>query len=64
MESAVNATRNDGPGQSLQRIGGLILRYGLVLMLVWIGALKFAKYEAEGVQMLASHSPLLSWGTA
>ncbi len=62
MESTMNATRNDGPGQSLQRIGALILRYGLVMMLIWIGALKFAKYEAEGVQMLASHSPLLSWG--
>ncbi len=62
MESTMNATRNDGPGQSLYRFGGLILRYGLVMMLIWIGALKFAKYEAEGVQMLASHSPLLSWG--
>jgi len=62
MESAMNATPNDGPGQSLKRMGGFILRYGLVLMLVWIGALKFTKYEAEGVHMLASHSPLLSWG--
>ncbi len=55
-------TRDYGRGQSLARIGSLILRYGLVMMLLWIGALKFAKYEADGVQMLASHSPLLSWG--
>ncbi len=58
----MNGTVGDSRGQSFERIGAIILRYGLVMMLFWIGALKFAKYEAEGVQMLASHSPFLSWG--
>ncbi len=62
MEDTMNGKRDDSRGQSLERIGALILRYGLVMMLIWIGALKFSKYEAEGVQMLASHSPLLNWG--
>ncbi len=62
MQNTTNTVRDDARGQSLVRIGGLILRYGLVVTLVWIGALKFAKYEAEGVHMLAMHSPLLSWG--
>ncbi len=49
-------------GLRLERLGGLVIRYGLVLVLLWVGALKFTAYEAEGVQKLASHSPLLAWG--
>jgi reactive chlorine resistance protein C len=41
--------------------GQIVLRYGLVLVLVWIGILKFASYEAEGIRPLAEHSPLFSW---
>lgn len=48
-------------GATLALAGGRILRYGMALMLLWIGALKFAAYEAEGVKPLISHSPLLSW---
>ncbi|MEO5903779.1 MAG: DUF417 family protein [Gemmatimonadaceae bacterium] len=62
MHDTMNGVRSDGRGQSFERIGSLILRYGLVMMLVWIGALKFAKYEADGVKMLATTSPFLSWG--
>jgi len=58
----VTATENSNVGTNLERIGGLMIRYGLVLVLLWVGALKFTAYEAKGVQMLASHSPLLSWG--
>lgn len=38
-----------------------MLRYGLVLVLLWIGGLKFTAYEAEGVHGHASNTPLLSW---
>lgn len=48
-------------GIVLETIGGRILRYGMAAMLFWIGALKFAAYEAEGVKPLISNSPLLSW---
>ena len=47
--------------QKLQRFGGFILRYGLVFVLVFWGAAKFTKDEAEGIQPLMAHSPLLSW---
>lgn len=50
-----------GSGNALEGIGAGVLRYGLVVVLVWIGALKFAKYEAEGVVPLIMNSPLLSW---
>ncbi len=48
-------------GIKLERLGTGVLRYGLVIVLVWVGLLKFTAYEAEGVKGLASNSPLLSW---
>lgn len=60
MERTINANRDNG--DALQVIGGITLRYALVLVLLWIGGLKFTAYEAEGVYKHASHSPLLSWG--
>jgi uncharacterized membrane protein YkgB len=46
---------------ALERIGAHALRYGLVLVLFWIGAMKFTAYEAEGIQGLVANSPLMSW---
>lgn len=48
--------------RTLEDIGAGIFRYGLVIILVWIGALKFAAYEAESIQGLVANSPLLAWG--
>lgn len=36
-------------------------RYGLVVILLLIGGLKFTHSEAQGIQPLISHSPLMSW---
>ncbi len=47
--------------ETVQRIGRFLLRYGLVLILGWIGAMKFTAYEAEGIQALVATSPLMSW---
>ena len=46
---------------SLDRIGVCVLRVGLVIVLVWIGALKFADYEADSIVPLAANSPLMSF---
>jgi len=46
---------------SLQAIGALLLRYGLVLVIGWIGAMKFTAYEAAGIQPLVASSPLMRW---
>lgn len=48
-------------GRTLVRLGEILLRYGLVIILLWVGGLKFTAYEAEGIQPLVSNSPLLSW---
>ena len=48
-------------GLRVQAFGSLVLRYGLVLVIGWIGLMKFTEYEAKGIQPLVSHSPLMSW---
>lgn len=45
----------------LDRVAGGILRYGLVALLLLWGAMKFTAFEAEGIQPLIEHSPLMSW---
>lgn len=45
----------------IQKVGEFLIRYGLVLVLGWIGAMKFTAYEAEGIQALVASSPLMSW---
>ena len=38
-----------------------LVRYGLVVVIAWIGALKYVPYEAAAIQPLIAHSPPLSW---
>jgi uncharacterized membrane protein YkgB len=45
----------------LEAVGITISRYGLVLVLLLIGFLKFTAAEAVGIQPLIAHSPLMSW---
>ena len=46
---------------SLDRVGMGLLRLGLVVVLVWIGSLKFARYEADSIVPLVANSPLMSF---
>ncbi len=46
---------------TIEDVGKAITRWGVVLILAWIGAMKFTAYEAMGIQPLVSHSPLLNW---
>jgi uncharacterized membrane protein YkgB len=46
---------------SVTRVGALLARYGLVVVIGWIGALKFTSYEAQGIQPLVANSPFMSW---
>ena len=45
----------------LQFVGMHVTRYGLVLVLLWIGGMKFTAYEAEGIRPLVANSPLMGW---
>lgn len=45
----------------LNKFAPRLARYGLVVVIAWIGALKFTAYEAEGIQPLVANSPFMSW---
>jgi uncharacterized membrane protein YkgB len=44
-----------------EQVGIAVLRYGVVLLLVLIGAAKYFPFEAEAIAPLVANSPLLSW---
>jgi reactive chlorine resistance protein C len=46
---------------AFERLGAFFIRYGLVLVLGWIGAMKFTAYEAQGIKSLVETSPFMSW---
>ena len=43
------------------QLGLHIVRYGLVVVIAWIGAMKFTAYEASGIEPMVRNSPLLGW---
>src|SRR5438477_11439667 len=47
--------------ERLKRIGMHVTRYGLVIVLLWIGGMKFTAYEADGIKPLVANSPLMGW---
>jgi reactive chlorine resistance protein C len=53
--------RSIAAGREIQAIGGFVLRNGLVLILLWIGGMKFTAFEAAGIRPLVVSSPFLSW---
>ncbi len=46
---------------TIETIGAALARYGLVIVIGWIGLLKFTSYEAHGIEPLVSNSPLMGW---
>src|SRR3954469_9138146 len=53
------ADSNEQIGAKLTGLGNGVLRYGLAVVVGWIGMMKFTAYEANGIQPLVAHSPLL-----
>src|SRR5258707_12307768 len=52
-------TRKDG-GLRIRVAGALGLRYGLVLVIGWIGLMKLTGYEDKGIDPLVVQSPICS----
>lgn len=46
---------------AIDSIGAVLGRYGLVLVIGWIGALKFANFEAHQISPLVANSPFMGW---
>jgi uncharacterized membrane protein YkgB len=59
--SATTATEAPLQETVTTRVGGVLARYGLVVVIGWIGLLKFASYESQGIQPLVANSPFMSW---
>lgn len=57
--AAEPATAN--AAHNLMGAGEVVIRYGLALVFLWIGMLKFTAYEAQGIEVFVANSPLLSW---
>ena len=45
----------------VEAVGRELARYGLVVIVGWIGLMKFTAYEAEGIRPFVANSPLMSW---
>jgi uncharacterized membrane protein YkgB len=45
----------------VEAVGRELARYGLVVVVAWIGLMKFTAYEAEGISRYVANSPLMSW---
>jgi uncharacterized membrane protein YkgB len=45
----------------IEAVGREVARYGLVIVIGWIGFMKFTAYEAEGIRLYVTNSPLMSW---
>src|SRR5262245_7159291 len=45
----------------VEAVGRVLARYGLVVVIAWIGLMKFTMYEAEGIHPFVANSPLMSW---
>lgn len=50
-----------GRANVLDSLGANLARYGLVVVIGWIGLMKFTTFEATGIQPLVSNSPFMSW---
>lgn len=49
------------PEIDIQSISENFIRYALVIVFLWFGALKFTAYEANAIAGLAINSPMLAW---
>ncbi len=47
--------------ERLKSIGLHVARYGLAIVLLWIGGMKFTAYEAQGIRPLVANSPVMGW---
>ncbi|HQE16641.1 MAG TPA: DUF417 family protein [Mycobacterium sp.] len=61
MSTLTTGTPSVTAKSGIDTAAGLLARYGLVIVIGWIGLLKFTSFEANGIQPLVANSPLLSW---
>ena len=55
------ARQNSSVLSRAEAVGRELARYDLVVVVGWIGLMKFTAYEAEGIRLYVANSPLMSW---
>jgi len=62
MEQAnASAPEKSSLSSQAEAVGSGLARYGLVVVVAWVGLMKFTAYEAEGISPFVANSPLMSW---
>src|SRR5277367_3179216 len=59
IDRAILGVHGTSIRSGLEAVGISVSRYGLVLVLLLIGVLKFTPGEAAGIQPLVAHNPLM-----
>src|SRR3954454_6661217 len=59
MQDTVSEKRS--LSSQVEAVGSGLARYGLAVVVGWIGLMKFTAYEAEGIRPFVANSPLMSW---
>ena len=59
--TGTNVNQRGEIASKISAFGSGLLRCGLVLVIGWIGLMKFTGYEANAIQPLVAHNPLLGW---
>ena len=55
------ARKPQTPEHPVAVAGRQLVRYALVVVIAWIGALKYSAYEAAAIHPLIANSPIMSW---
>ncbi|PTR01406.1 putative membrane protein YkgB [Mucilaginibacter yixingensis] len=55
MQALINSIAN------LDQFGKKVVRFGIVVVFLWIGGLKFFTYEADGIVPFVANSPFMSF---
>jgi uncharacterized membrane protein YkgB len=63
MSEKSRTIRSNAPRRldTVDGIAAALSRYGLVVVIGWIGALKFMDFEAHQIAPLVAHSPFMGW---
>jgi reactive chlorine resistance protein C len=60
-DTSIHKTTVSPATAALDGLAGHFARYGLVVVIGWIGLMKFTSFEAYGIEPLVANSPLMSW---
>ncbi|TXZ08403.1 DUF417 family protein [Vibrio mimicus] len=61
MKTLHNAQHRPAWVYFLDKVADNAVRFSIVIVLAWIGAMKFTSYEAGAIEGLVASSPLTSW---